>query len=395
LKKDNRPENLIKIEDQYRTHMANELPIKSLLSRFPISTKEDWISVAKSETGTADPLDQLSWQGPHTLSFLPFYDRNDLYSLNDKTRYDLLPAKETLSGARFWRNQPPVVLDHENTANEKALHHLQQGADGILFLKGSSPNLQILLQSINLSICDISFQLRDESNIGTLRDYCDAHYATKPVNIRLMWETIPLHPDALLNELALQNSLHALGLIIKIMDDPVEEIISALSDGVVLLDHLTEAGFSAHEVIPHIHFSLSAGPDFFFTIAKLKVLRMLWYQVIRAYGVHNAGYSDTFIHVRCEPSTNKNYEPHGTMISNTTSSIAAICGGCDALTVFPSEQGTASTSRVACNVSTILREETHMDKVADPIAGSYFVESLIHRLSKVTWERFAHSINTR
>jgi methylmalonyl-CoA mutase len=45
-------------------------------------------------------------------------------------------------------------------------------------------------------------------------------------------------------------------------------------------------------------------------------------------------------------------------------------------------------SRIALNVSTILREESHLAKVADPVAGAYYIEALTDQLAQKTWHQF-------
>jgi methylmalonyl-CoA mutase len=79
------------------------------------------------------------------------------------------------------------------------------------------------------------------------------------------------------------------------------------------------------------------------------------------------------------------------MLRSTTSSIAAICGGCDSLTVFPEDESNSMMQRMARNTSVILREESHLSKVADPLAGAYAIEVMIDTLAKESWQKFQSS----
>lgn len=118
------------------------------------------------------------------------------------------------------------------------------------------------------------------------------------------------------------------------------------------------------------------GADFFLEIARLKTLRK--------------NKPDIFIHAYIKPFTKDAYQPHGNMISSTVRAIAAVLGGCDALTI-ESENDDDLGNRIAKNVSLILREESHLSKTADPTAGSYFLDSLIGssntepRTSSISW----------
>ena len=67
--------------------------------------------------------------------------------------------------------------------------------------------------------------------------------------------------------------------------------------------------------------------------------------------------------------------------------MAAILGGCDVLTVSEEDPNQPMMSRVARNVSNILREESHFSNVADPIAGSFFLEDLTNQLTESAWKR--------
>jgi len=86
------------------------------------------------------------------------------------------------------------------------------------------------------------------------------------------------------------------------------------------------------------------------------------------------------------------YDPYVNMLRTTTSSMSAILGGADSLTVqpfdVPFETPTAFAERIARNQQLIIKEESYFYKVADPAAGSYYVESLTDSLIKAAWELF-------
>jgi methylmalonyl-CoA mutase len=76
------------------------------------------------------------------------------------------------------------------------------------------------------------------------------------------------------------------------------------------------------------------------------------------------------------------------MLKETTAAMAAILGGTNGLSLYPEEMDNVVMSRIARNTSHILREESHLNKVADPLAGSYLVENLMLEMAEKAWAKF-------
>jgi methylmalonyl-CoA mutase len=81
------------------------------------------------------------------------------------------------------------------------------------------------------------------------------------------------------------------------------------------------------------------------------------------------------------------------MLRATTQAMSAVMGGCDALTVLAydsvlGEQNSALGERIARNVSILMKEEAHLDKLIDPSAGAYYIENLTYQLSTEAWALF-------
>ena len=163
-----------------------------------------------------------------------------------------------------------------------------------------------------------------------------------------------------------------------------------LAKTVKQLDQLTGSVEKINQALNAVAFSVSIGTDLFLEIAKLKALRFLWLQIAKAYDPNYI--SPIFIHATVKAMKSQDYQPHGNMIQGTTASLSAILGGCDALTVQPVGNPVSITTRVARNVSSILREESHMGKVSDPTAGSYYIEKLTDQLASIAWEKFQHLV---
>ena len=380
---------MAKIEGNYNIGMANELSVNSLLSEFSIPEKNDWVNAAAKETGLSHPLTELSWQVTKELTFLPFYDHSDTDTIHDEA-FSLRACREEFRSARFWLNLPPVADADAGAANAKALEHLAKEADGIFFF--GTDNIERRLENIDLAACTVSLSAKNYPDVEPIAQL--VRKSSGPQHINLLWESTPPSSRRLLDDLGSVQGVRALGLMVT-PGEVVAEIADALFEGVTLIDQLTDTGLDPADVLTHIHFSLATSNDFFITLAKLRVIRILWYQVIRAYGVDKIDIDEIFVHARTNTLKDARFEPRGALISNTTTSIAAIFGGCNALTIFPEEDGVATSDRVARNVSTILADEAHMNKVADPFAGSYFIENLVCDLARNAWNVFRNSVQTK
>lgn len=162
----------------------------------------------------------------------------------------------------------------------------------------------------------------------------------------------------------------------------VQELGYALAAGVERLVSLN-ASQPAGAASP-IEFVFSIGPNYFIEIAKLRAARLLWAQVVAAFGAGDKGSRGIRIHA-CTPRRNKSvYDRYTNLLRATTEALSAVIGGCDRLTIEPF----GFDGRLALNIQRILREESHMDAVADPSGGSYYIEALTDSIAREAWELF-------
>lgn len=160
----------------------------------------------------------------------------------------------------------------------------------------------------------------------------------------------------------------------------VEELAFALAEGVERLAAAADPGFEAASLV----FVFATGSNYFFEIAKLRAARMLWAQAVSAFGVAAPEAARMRIHARTALANKSIYDPYTNLLRATTEALSAVIGGCDSLTVMPAR----FSPRLARNVQLILKEECHLDGVADPAGGSYYVEALTDALAREAWQLF-------
>jgi methylmalonyl-CoA mutase len=163
----------------------------------------------------------------------------------------------------------------------------------------------------------------------------------------------------------------------------VQELGYGIASGVERLAALT-ATLPVDTVAPQIEFVFAVGPSYFIEIAKLRAARILWALAVSAFGPTDDGACRMRLHVRTPRRNKTAYDRYSNLLRVTTEALSAVLGGCDQLTVEPF----AFDAHLALNVQRILKEESHLDAVADPAGGSYYIEALTDALGREGWKLF-------
>lgn len=328
---------------------------------FTAARLSDWEQAAAEELQGANPWEKLT-RDVQGLSVKPFYSKEDIQP--DPLR--LAPAQGTFHGPRTWYNCPRVIVKNAVEANATALNHLTNGADGIFFELSGPVDFHQLLQKIEWPFCSLNFLAPKASAAdataleGYLKtfsgDALGALYAP---------------PEATFQTIRnFRTSGHSLGS----SDSPASDIATSfLSIHQRQRERKTPAAAVA--------LCVKLGTDFFFEIARLRAVRQVWRHLL---ATTKAGEHALYVHACSPPWSAEAYAPHGNMIRATTTAMAAILGGCDALTI-DAENDQEMPQRIARNVAILLREESRFAKVADPLAGSYFVDALANQLASKAW----------
>lgn len=360
-----------------------------IFNSFTTTKKEEWLKAAQHELDGANPFQKLVFE-KGGLTILPYYDEQDI---STKEHFQLKPSTHEFLGARAWYNMPAIDVNGETESHQKALSELNSGADGIIFnIKTTTTDVPALLNEIAWPYCAISIT-GDISE--QLLSRIHAHAIEKKYDVATLTGCV-FRNKPFGNEFGSfklfenWNNFHPFGIKVEKKESIAEEIATALAQAVRQFDFLTDKGFSLRQTLQGQAFYVQIDTDFFLNIAKLKVLRILWHNLAVSFDAH----SDvaTFIHVNSSSWIKKEYQPNGNLLKCTTAALSAILGGCDAVTIDPEEDNNTMMARVARNVSSVLREESHLSKVADPTAGSYYLETLVDQLTESAWKKFQEII---
>lgn len=173
------------------------------------------------------------------------------------------------------------------------------------------------------------------------------------------------------------------------------EYLRALTAGAAAATGDAPAGLTISQALGQVEFRFSASDDQFQTIAKLRAGRQLWARIAQVCGASEFGGAPQHAVTSAAMMTQR--DPWVNMLRTTLAAFGAGVGGADSVTVLPFDAavpaGTLETSksfaaRIARNTQLLLLEESHLGRVLDPAAGSWFVEDLTASIAAKAWEFF-------
>ena len=184
-----------------------------------------------------------------------------------------------------------------------------------------------------------------------------------------------------------------------------QELGYALAWGNEYLSSLVEAGVDTSLAAKKIKFSFGVSGNYFMEIAKFRAARLLWANIVDAYQpackkddckstVNGICKCAAKMRIHAETSTfNKTiFDANVNMLRTQTEAMSATLGGVNSLTVLSYDSIYKPTDefseRIARNQQLLLKEECHFDKVADPAAGSYYIETLTNEIAAQAWKLF-------
>jgi methylmalonyl-CoA mutase len=170
-----------------------------------------------------------------------------------------------------------------------------------------------------------------------------------------------------------------------------QQIGWSIASAVACLRSFETAGVDPRSAAATMAFRISVGADQFLTMAMVRASRRVWARVLDASGVAAEGRRQVVQAVTSRAMFSRR-DPWVNMLRGTTAAFAAGVGGADAVTVLPFDDAIGVpddfSRRVARNTQLLLIEESHLARIIDPAAGSWFVESLTERLASAAWEVF-------
>jgi len=164
----------------------------------------------------------------------------------------------------------------------------------------------------------------------------------------------------------------------------VEELAFSVAAGIDYARACIESGLHPDQFLSRFGFQISQANDFFEEICKIRALRRLWARKCRELGARDPKSMHVRIHTHTSGAVLTAQQPLNNLIRTTLHALGAALSGVQAMEVSSFDEALAIPTEhahtMALRVQQIIQEESGITRVADPLGGSYFVESLTNQI---------------
>lgn len=173
----------------------------------------------------------------------------------------------------------------------------------------------------------------------------------------------------------------------------VQELAFTLADGFAYVDAGLEAGLKLDDFVPRLSFFFNSHIDFFEEIAKYRAARRIWAKRMRDhYGSNNERTLKLRFHTQTAGCSLTAQQPENNIIRTAIEALAGVLGGTQSLHTNSMDEvlglPTQKAAHIALRTQQILAYETGVADVADPLAGSYYVEWMTNEMERQANEYF-------
>jgi methylmalonyl-CoA mutase len=169
----------------------------------------------------------------------------------------------------------------------------------------------------------------------------------------------------------------------------VQELAFTLADGREYVRAALKKGLDVDDFAGRLSFFFAIGMNFFMEVAKLRAARLLWTRIMEEFQPKKA--SSLMLRTHCQTSgvSLQEQDPYNNIVRTAYEAMSAALGGTQSLHTNSFDEAialpTEFSARIARNTQLILQHETGVTRVVDPLAGSYYVESLTKELADAAW----------
>lgn len=395
---------------------------EKLFGEFPAISTQEWEAAINADLKGADYQKKLVWKTEEGFDVQPYYRSEDLAEL---TYLNQLPNADTcVRGQKTDDNQWEIVQNVEESdpqkANAIATDAIERGADVICFNASKVSDSKTMAQLLaNINPEKIGIRFKHASSYPALVDLLIGELKSRNINLEKVTGSIDFDPICymLLHNSFYKSQENDLNELVEVVKKVITNLpnFKALTINADLLHnsgsnstqemgyglawaseymaYITEKGISANDAVNTMMFSMSVGSNYFMEIGKLRAFRMLWSMVAEQYKADMKNFK-IYIHSQGSIWNKSLYDPNVNMLRSTTEAMAATIGGTNSLSLpgydLAFKADDEFSRRISRNVQLVLKHESYFDKIVDPAAGSYYIETLTDKLAKQAWTIFQH-----
>ena len=361
--------------------MANN----NLFSDFDAVTSKQWKQQIQYELKGADYNETLVWESPEGIKVKPFYH-------NDETEINL----NAIAPSKPFTIVQNIFVHDVKKSNSRALETLKRGAESVrLTIENDTISVEELMQNLPFENVIYYFHLPFLSNdfVTKINEFATKNKANIYVQVDPIGQLEKegnwfenLEKDfEKLNAIATKTTIPFLTISSGVYQNAGANIVQQLA---YTLAHANEYFNRIPAINQPIVIEVAVGTNYFFEIAKLRALRLLFNTVAKEYN-HNFD-----CHIIATPSKrNKTlYDYNVNMLRTTTECMSAILGGADAVANLAYDaiyhKDNEFGDRISRNQLLVLKHESYFDKVNNASDGAYYIETLTEQLAEKALELF-------
>ena len=388
---------------------------EKLFDMFPPVTTEEWMAKINVDLKGADFNKKLVWRTNEGFNVMPFYRKEDIEGL--PTIGSMPGQYPYVRGTRAnndWLIRQQILGADAAELNANARHAIDKGVEsiGICMCDLEASDLAAVLEGIDLKKVEVNISScprRAEDMAKALVALVEKAGAVEEFRgsigfnpfKRLLKRGMEFQKDIKDTALAVYEAVKPVAGIRCFAVDSfmlcnagayiTQELGYALAWGAEWMTILTEAGLSACEASARIKFNMGISANYFMELAKFRAGRMLWAEIVKAYGAGEEC-CKMAVHAVTSQFNMTVYDAHVNLLRSMTETMSAALAGVDSIETLPFDLQYKTpdefSERIARNQQHLLREESHLDKVVDPAGGSYYIETLTASIAAQAWKVF-------
>ena len=177
----------------------------------------------------------------------------------------------------------------------------------------------------------------------------------------------------------------------------IQELAFTLRDGIEYVDWAIRRGMQVDDFAPRLSFFFNAHSDFFEEIAKYRAARRIWYKTMtERYGAKSPRSWALRFHTQTAGCSLTAQQPYNNVVRTALQALAAVLGGTNSLHTNSLDEAwalpTEFAATLALRTQQIIAHESGVTNTADPLGGSYFVETLTNEIERGGWD-YVHKID--